>query len=53
MDSDITGLGQADDNILTFDVADDALERAAGADNGQAITWLYCTQIWYNCGWPQ
>jgi hypothetical protein len=40
-----------DEDILTFDVADDALERAAAASDGQAITVGFCTQ-WYTCGWP-
>jgi hypothetical protein len=49
MDSDLT---ERDENILTLDVSDDALERAAGAE-GRAMTVVYCTQVWYNCGWPQ
>jgi hypothetical protein len=42
---------QPDDEILTFDVPDDALERAAEPANGPAVTVGYCTQ-WYTCGWP-
>jgi hypothetical protein len=30
-----------------------APERAAGVSGGEAMTWVYCTQGWYNCGWPQ
>ena len=52
MDKDTSGLAEIDPDILSFDVPDDALERAAGAD-GRIVTWVYCTQIWYNCGWPQ
>jgi hypothetical protein len=39
-------------DLLTFDVPDDALERAATAEQ-KAHTWIYCTYAWYNCGWPQ
>jgi hypothetical protein len=38
-------------NILTFDVSDDALERAAELASGPAVTVGYCTH-WYTCGWP-
>jgi hypothetical protein len=44
---------EGDETILDLDVADDTLERAAGSVEGQAITWIYCTHVWYNCGWPQ
>ena len=43
--------GQPDEEILTFDVPDDALERAAAASDGQAVTIGYCTH-WYHCNWP-
>jgi hypothetical protein len=42
-----------DIRILNADVPDNTLERAAGTVEGQAITWYYCTHVWYNCGWPQ
>jgi hypothetical protein len=42
-----------DELIFNFDVPDDTLERAAGSAEGQAVTWMYCTHVWYNCGWPQ
>ena len=44
---------ETDEDILTFDVPDDALERAAGVADGGAMTLVYCTHVWYNCGWPQ
>jgi hypothetical protein len=37
---------QADTQILIVDVSDDALERAAGSDRGQAVNTVYCTQYW-------
>jgi hypothetical protein len=38
--------------ILTFDVPDDALERAAAVSDGQAVHTIgYCTH-WYHCNWP-
>ncbi len=52
MDSEVTGQSESKDEILTFDVPDDALERAATAEQS-AHTWIYCTYAWYNCGWPQ
>ena len=50
MDNEATSQAEADQKILTFDVSDDALERAASA---QQFTMLYCTNDWYNCGLPQ
>ena len=44
--------GEADEEILTFDFPDDALERAAGVSDGQAAHTIgYCTH-WYHCNWP-
>lgn len=44
----------ADGEILTFDISDEALERAARAET-MAYTWVYCTNgwYWYDCNWPQ
>ena len=43
-----------DEEILTLDVPDEALERAANAER-QAFTLVYCTNgyYWYDCNWPQ
>jgi len=43
--------GEADEEILTFDFPDDALERAAASDGQAAHTIGYCTH-WYHCNWP-
>ena len=45
---------ETDETILTFDVPDEALERAASAEQ-MAFTWVYCTNgwYWYDCSWPQ
>jgi hypothetical protein len=51
-DHDVIGQAELDDEILTFDVPDDLLERAANAER-QASTWAYCTHPWYYCPWPQ
>jgi hypothetical protein len=40
MDSDVV---ETDEDILTSDVSDDALERAAAIADGQAVTVGYCT----------
>ena len=49
MDNEATSQAEADQKILTFDVSDDALERAVSAEQN-AFTMLYCTNDWYNCG---
>jgi hypothetical protein len=51
MDNGATGLAELEEDILTFDVQDDALERAAAVAAGQAVTIGYCTH-WYQCNWP-
>jgi hypothetical protein len=51
MDSDVVRLAETDEAVLTFDIPDDALERAAAVAGGQAVTVAYCT-FWYHCGWP-
>ena len=43
---------EPDEKIPTFDVPDEALERAASAEQN-GLTMLYCTNDWYNCGLPQ
>jgi len=43
---------ESDEKILTFEVPDEALERAANAEQN-AFTMLYCTNDWYSCGLPQ
>ena len=52
MDSNVADCIESDEIILNIDVPDDTLERA-GRVEGQAITWAYCTHVWYDCGWPQ
>ena len=43
MDPDVADCVEGDEIILTVDVPDDILERAAGSAEGRAITWIYCT----------
>jgi hypothetical protein len=52
MNKEMTGQAEAVEEILTFDVPDDALERAASAEQ-KAFTLLYCTNPWYDCSVPQ
>jgi len=52
MDNGVFGQAKADEKILTFDVPDEALERAASAEQN-ALTMLYCTADWYSFGLPQ
>ena len=53
MDDRIKNQAEADEDVLTFDVPDAALERAASAER-QAVTFVYCTNgyYWYDCNWP-
>jgi heme oxygenase len=45
---------ELDEQILTFDISDEVIERAASAEQA-AFTWAYCTNgaYWYDCNWPQ
>ena len=52
MNSDVLSLPEADAQILTFDIPDEVLERAATPEQ-LAFTLVYCTHPWYNCGLPQ
>ena len=49
-----TSQAESDEKILTFDIPDEALERAGSAER-MAVTWAYCTNAyyWYDCSWPQ
>ena len=40
-----------EDGLITVDLSDDALERAAALAAERAITIAYCTYF-YDCGWP-
>jgi hypothetical protein len=42
---------KTDEDVLTFDIPDDVLERAANVE--LAYTLAYCTHPWYQCPWPQ
>jgi hypothetical protein len=50
-DGDVSDTAEPNDEILTSDVPDDALERAAELSSGLAVTVGYCTH-WYHCNWP-
>jgi hypothetical protein len=43
---------ELDEQALTIDIPDEALERAASAEQ-QAVTWAYCTNAWHSCDLPQ
>jgi hypothetical protein len=47
MDSKVISQAEADGRILTFDVPDEALERAVSAEQ-KAFTVVYCTYDWCN-----
>jgi len=51
LENDVNALAELDEDILAFDVPDDALERAARVTDRQIIT-LYCTRDPLSCGWP-
>ena len=51
-DHDVISQAESDEEILTFDVSDDALERAASPEE-KAFTAVYCTRaLYFDCGWP-
>ena len=49
MDNAVTSQAEADEEILTFDIPDAALERAASAEQ-TAFTLFYCTSQSSECG---
>ena len=51
LENDVNGLAELGEDFLTFDISDEALKRAAGVADGQAVTVGYCTH-WYTCSWP-
>jgi hypothetical protein len=53
MGSEVICKAESDEEtVLSLDVPDDVLERAAGAEQ-KSFTLVYCTNPWYNCGLPQ
>ena len=54
MDNEVISQAEGDEKILSFNIPDEALERAASAEQA-ALTWVYCTNgyYWYDCSWPQ
>jgi hypothetical protein len=52
MDNKVISQAEGDEEVLTLDIPDDALERAANAER-KAFTVVHCTNSWYDCGWPQ
>ena len=53
MDNEVMSQAGSDEKILTFDIPDEVLERAASAEQNVFPTMLYCINDWYNCGLPQ
>lgn len=51
MDREVLRQAEPAAEILTVDIPDDALERAASA-GPNALTWIPCTHLPYDCGWP-
>jgi len=53
-DRDVISAAETDEEILTFDVSDEALERAAPFIGGQAtpVTMVFGTDIAGNCACP-
>jgi hypothetical protein len=49
---DITRVAETNEELLIFDVSEDALERSAAVESGRAITWIYSTECSANCGCP-
>ena len=53
MDSNSIDEADREELIFTFDLSDDELERAAGAEGQVVSTFAYCTHVWYYCDLPQ
>jgi hypothetical protein len=53
MDSSNIDEADREESILTFDLSDDELERAAGVEGQVVSTFAYCTHFWYYCDLPQ
>jgi len=51
LDGDVD-TAEPDEEILTYDVPDDALERTAAVSDGQAAHTIGNCTHWYYCGWP-
>jgi hypothetical protein len=49
VDINVSAQADNDEDILAFDVPDDALERAGGITDRRVITLIYCTQD-LSCG---
>jgi len=47
-DYGVISQAESDEEILAFDVSDEALERSASTEQ-QAFTWIYCTGGWQYC----
>ena len=47
-DYGVISQAESDEEILTFDVSDEALERTASTEQ-QAFTWMYCSGAWQYC----
>ena len=43
---------EVDEQILNGCFSDEALEQAASREQ-QAVTWVYCTNAFQYCDWPQ
>jgi len=51
MDNVVITQTEADREILSFDVSDELLERAANTERS-GFTLAYCTSYWDSCGLP-
>ena len=52
MNNDVLfGQAEADEQVLTVDIPDEVLERAANDEKG-AFTLAFCTSHWDSCGLP-
>jgi hypothetical protein len=54
-DRDVIRVAETGEDLLIFNVTDDALERAAGADgiaDGRAMSLVYSTEVAAGCACP-
>ena len=52
MDNAVISQAEADEEIPIYDIPDEALERAASAEQ-KAFTMMYCTNPRYDCNKPE
>jgi hypothetical protein len=48
-DHNVISQVESEEEFLTFDVSDEAVERTASTERQAFPTWIYCTGAWQYC----